>query len=110
MQKQISYTAVAVFLLLTSCASSKKKALETITTVYTSEVILEKPMPQDSITPVLVIHKAETEVAPLSENYDPIDGGGTTPKQAKKEISPEEKEKIKQMMRARMKLKEKKTN
>jgi hypothetical protein len=109
MQKQISYTTVVIFLFFTSCASSKKKAAETTTTIYTTEVALEQPTAQDTIATVQPVQGQKLEKAISSENYDPADGGGATPKQIR-EISPAEKEKIKQIMRERMKLKVKKTN
>ncbi len=106
MQKQILYVVIFIFSILTSCVSSKKKAHETVTNVYTSEHILQKEIPKDTVAPTPTIQK---EVA-LPLNDEAIDGGGAVPKQARKEISPEEKEKIKVMMRERMKAKQKKTN
>ncbi len=106
MQKQILYAVVFIFSVLTSCVSSKKKTPETVTNVYTSELILANEIPKDTFATTPIIQKE----IPLPPNDDVTDGGGAAPKQARKEISPEEKEKIKVIMRERMKAKQKKTN
>ena len=106
MQKQILYVSVFIFSILTSCVSSKKKTPETATNVYTSEFILANEIPKDTVAQTPTI--SEEVVSPVNDAA--IDGGGAAPKQARKEISPEEKEKIKVIMRERMKAKQKKTN
>ena len=104
MQKQILYTSIASFFFLISCASSKKKTPETVTTIYTTEINLEQPTPNDTLKMSEIMIKQ----MPTTIDNDPIDGGGQMPKQNRKPASQEEKEKIKQMLRERIKVQQKK--
>ena len=113
MKKNILYLAVVFVVLLVSCISSKKKTPETVTTIYTTEVNLEQPTAKDTlktaeITPKPMPSPSAINTTPVAIDTDPVDGGGEVPKQTKTPISEAEKEKIKLMMRERIKAKQKK--
>ena len=113
MQKQILYASITLFFFITSCASSKKKTPETVTTIYNTEVNLEQPTAKDTlktaeITPKPMPSPSAINTTPVAIDTDPVDGGGEAPKQIKTPISEAEKEKIKLMMRERIKAKQKK--
>ena len=113
MKKNILYLAIAFVILLASCVSSKKKTPETVTTIYTTEVNLEQPTAKDTLKTAEMMSKpmpasSAINTTPVAIDTDPIDGGGEVPKASKRPLTAEDKEKIKVMMRERIKAQQKK--
>ena len=113
MKKNILYLAVMFVVLLASCVSSKKKTPKMVTTIYTTEVNLEQPTAKDTLKTAEMMAKpmiapSAINTTPVAIDTDPIDGGGEVPKASKKPLTAEDKEKIKVMMRERIKAQQKK--